>query len=92
MSGAMGVMYMLGLGTKKNLESAYICLTEAAERGNVYAMGQLVGFFYRSKLYMNAVQLARRFVSCHAQTINLMSCSQRSPPIFQCCGFFTCGR
>merc|ERR1719394_148461 len=34
--GALGVMYMFGLGVKKDPDAAYICLKEASERGNVY--------------------------------------------------------
>ena len=59
-TGAMGVMYMLGLGTGKDYDSAFVCLREAAEGGNVYAMGNLVGYYYKRKLYTKAVQLANR--------------------------------
>ena len=59
-TGAMGVMYMLGLGTGRDYDSAFVCLREAAERGNVYAMGNLVGYYYKRKLYTKAVQLASR--------------------------------
>jgi len=55
--GALGVMHMLGLGTKKDSDAAYICLKEAAERGNVYAMGNLVQLFYKGKLYTKACDL-----------------------------------
>lgn len=55
--GALGVMYLLGLGIKKDLDAAYTCLKEAAERGNVYAMGNLVFLYYKSKLYTKACGL-----------------------------------
>ena len=56
-AGSLGVMYMLGLGCKKDTDAAYICLKEASERGNVYAMGNLVTLFYKSKLYTKACDL-----------------------------------
>ena len=59
-AGALGVMYLHGLGTKKDINSAFICLREAADRGNIYAMGNLAAYYYRRKLYGRAVQLAAR--------------------------------
>ena len=61
-SGAMGVMYLNGLGTKKDPNSAFICLRESAERGNVYAMGNLVAYYYRCKLHTKTMELAARLV------------------------------
>ncbi|KAK7488339.1 hypothetical protein BaRGS_00020498 [Batillaria attramentaria] len=58
--GALGVMYEYGIGVKKNTDSAYICLKDAADRGNVYAMGNLVSLFYRRKLYTKAADLASK--------------------------------
>ncbi len=58
--GAMGVMYLHGLGTKPNVDSAFTCLRHAAERGNVYAMGNLVAYYYKRKLYTKTVELAAR--------------------------------
>lgn len=56
--GALGVMYMNGLGTRKDIESAFTCFREAAKRGNVYAAGHLVAYYYRHRLYTKAVELA----------------------------------
>jgi TPR repeat protein len=53
-------MYQNGLGCKKDMNSAFICLREAAERGNVYAMGHLVAYYYKRKLYTKTVELAAR--------------------------------
>ncbi|CAK8698292.1 unnamed protein product [Clavelina lepadiformis] len=61
--GVLGVMYMEGHGITKDESSAYECLKEAAERGNVYAQGRLVQLFYRKKLYTKASDLARRVVA-----------------------------
>ncbi len=58
--GALGVMFLNGLGCKKNIDSAIICLREAAERGNVYAMGNLASYYYKQKLFTKAVELAAR--------------------------------
>jgi len=55
--GALGVMYIFGLGVNKNIESAFECLKEAADRGNVYAMGNLVALYYERKLFTKASDL-----------------------------------
>lgn len=55
--GALGVMYMFGLGISKKIESAFECLKEAADRGNVYAMGNLVALYYERKLFTKASDL-----------------------------------
>jgi len=54
------MMYMDGLGVKKNMKSALICLKDASRRGNVYAMGQLVAYYYNYRLYTMAAELASR--------------------------------
>ena len=56
-------MYMEGLGIQKSESSAYECLKEAAERGNVYAQGRLVQLYYKKKLFTKASDLAHRYVS-----------------------------
>ena len=56
-------MYLNGLGTKRNEDSGFFCLKEAAKRGNIYAMGQLVAFYYRRKFYMKTTETAARFES-----------------------------
>ncbi|XP_045189586.2 LRP2-binding protein-like isoform X2 [Mercenaria mercenaria] len=58
--GALGIMYEYGIGTRRNTDSAYICLKGASDRGNVYAMGNLVAHYYRRKLYTKAADLASR--------------------------------
>ncbi|CAE1166475.1 LRP2-binding protein [Acanthosepion pharaonis] len=58
--GALGVMYKFGIGVHKNKESAFICLKEAANRGNVYAMGILVCHYYDCKMFTNAVHLGSK--------------------------------
>ncbi|KAH3789784.1 LRP2-binding protein-like isoform X2 [Dreissena polymorpha] len=58
--GALGVMYEYGVGARRDTDSAYVCLKGAADRGNVYAMGNLVAHYYRRKLYTKAADLASR--------------------------------
>lgn len=58
--GALGVMYEYGIGVKSDADASNACLKEAAERGNVYAMGNLVAQYYRRKLYTKASDLAAR--------------------------------
>ncbi|KAL8615817.1 hypothetical protein ACOMHN_048525 [Nucella lapillus] len=58
--GALGVMYLYGLGVKKDTDAAYICLKDAADRGNVYAMGNLISLFYQRKLFTKAADLASK--------------------------------
>ncbi|KAM4050384.1 LRP2-binding protein isoform 1-T3 [Anomaloglossus baeobatrachus] len=60
--GALGVMYLHGLGIRRNLQFALECLKEAAERGNVYAQGHLVRHYYDRKLYTMAAQLAKKIL------------------------------
>ncbi|KAJ8416530.1 hypothetical protein AAFF_G00358180 [Aldrovandia affinis] len=58
--GALGVMYLYGMGTRQDYQSALLCLMEASERGNVYAQGHLVGYYYYRKLFSKAAILAKR--------------------------------
>ena len=62
-------MYMYGLGTRQDPNSAFICLREAAERGNVYAMGNLVAYYYKRKLHTKTMELAARLETIHFQNI-----------------------
>ena len=55
-------MYLEGFGVKKNLDKAFICLKDATRRGNVYAMGHLIAYYYQNKLYTKAMELAARYV------------------------------
>ena len=58
--GALGVMYLMGLGTKVDPGSAFVCLREATERGNIYAMGNLISYYFKRKLYTKTTDLAAR--------------------------------
>ncbi|KAM8940433.1 LRP2-binding protein isoform 2-T2 [Pelodytes ibericus] len=60
--GVLGVMYLTGQGTKKNLQFASECLKEAAERGNTYAQGYLVAYYYHMKFYTLAAELAKKII------------------------------
>uniref|UniRef100_A0A8B9S1D1 LRP2-binding protein n=1 Tax=Accipiter nisus TaxID=211598 RepID=A0A8B9S1D1_9AVES len=57
--GALGVMYLYGQGIRRNTKSALECLREAAERGNIYAQGHLVEYYYNRKFYSTAVAVAK---------------------------------
>ncbi|KAG5844998.1 hypothetical protein ANANG_G00134110 [Anguilla anguilla] len=71
--GALGVMYLYGLGIQKDHQSALLCLKEASERGNVYATGHLVAFYYSRKLYSNATALAKRISEYGAEDIGAIA-------------------
>ncbi|CAM4618340.1 unnamed protein product [Leuciscus chuanchicus] len=58
--GALGVMYLYGLGVQKDPDSALFCLKASAERGNVYAQGHLTACYYQRKLYSRAAALGER--------------------------------
>ncbi|VDI29680.1 Hypothetical predicted protein [Mytilus galloprovincialis] len=58
-------MYEFGIGVKQDMDSAYVCLKKASDLGNVYAMGNLVGHYYRRKLYTKAADLASRVAQFH---------------------------
>ncbi|CAF0892202.1 unnamed protein product [Didymodactylos carnosus] len=60
--GAVGSMYLFGLGTKQSLDRAVNYLRDAAERGNVYAMGLLTYCYYTKKLYTKATDLAQKLI------------------------------
>ena len=58
--GALGVMYENGIGCKRDTDAGYVCLKEASDRGNVYAMGNLIAHYYRRKLFSKSSALALR--------------------------------
>ncbi|NXU55569.1 LR2BP protein, partial [Turnix velox] len=57
--GALGVMYLYGQGIRRDTKAALECLREAAKRGNVYAQGHLVEYYYKRKFYSTAAALAK---------------------------------
>lgn len=56
--GALGVMYYTGGGTDADRELAFKCLCEASERGSLYAQGNLVVYYYESRLFTRAAHCA----------------------------------
>ncbi|KAM4815345.1 LOW QUALITY PROTEIN: LRP2-binding protein-like [Thomomys bottae] len=58
--GALGLMYFYGQGICQNTEAALHCLREAAERGNVYAQGILVEYYYKMKFFTKCVTFSKR--------------------------------
>ncbi|XP_006882305.1 PREDICTED: LRP2-binding protein [Elephantulus edwardii] len=57
---ALGLMYFYGHGIRQNTEAALQCLREAAERGNVYAQGNLVEYYYKMKFFTKCVMFSKR--------------------------------
>lgn len=53
-------MYFYGQGIRKDPEAALQCLREAAERGNVYAQGHLVEYYYKMKFFTKCVAFSKR--------------------------------
>uniref|UniRef100_A0A2K6GHG0 LRP2-binding protein n=2 Tax=Propithecus coquereli TaxID=379532 RepID=A0A2K6GHG0_PROCO len=58
--GALGLMYFYGQGIRQDTEAALHCLREAAERGNVYAQGNLVQYYYKMKFFTKCVAFSKR--------------------------------
>ncbi|KAM6221970.1 LRP2-binding protein isoform 1-T1 [Rhynchocyon petersi] len=58
--GALGLMYLYGHGIRQDTEAALHCLREAAERGNVYAQGNLVEYYYKMKFFTKCVTFSKR--------------------------------
>ncbi|XP_044912770.1 LRP2-binding protein isoform X5 [Felis catus] len=58
--GALGLMYFYGQGIRQDPEAALQCLREAAERGNVYAQGNLVEYYYKMKFFTKCVTFSKR--------------------------------
>ncbi|XP_005095624.1 LRP2-binding protein [Aplysia californica] len=80
--GALGVMYMFGLGVRKDNDAAYICLKEASERGNVYAMGNLVALFYKSKLYTKACDLGYKVSQLSEEDVPVLAAETDCLPLY----------
>lgn len=58
--GALGLMYFYGQGIRQDTDAALHCLREAAERGNVYAQGILVEYYYKMKFFTKCVSFSKR--------------------------------
>ncbi|XP_062991519.1 LRP2-binding protein [Elgaria multicarinata webbii] len=58
--GILGLMYLYGHGVPQNLKAALECLNQASDRGNVYAKGHLVEYYYRRKFFTKAAEFAKR--------------------------------
>ncbi|XP_037382270.1 LRP2-binding protein isoform X2 [Talpa occidentalis] len=58
--GALGIMYLYGQGIRQDTEAALHCLREAAERGNVYAQGTLVEYYYKMKFFTKCFAFSKR--------------------------------
>ncbi|ESO04642.1 hypothetical protein HELRODRAFT_78931 [Helobdella robusta] len=60
--GALGTMYLHGMGVKENEEKGYQYLKEASTKGNLYAKGNLINYYYLRMLYTKAGELATTMV------------------------------
>ncbi|XP_030048511.1 LRP2-binding protein [Microcaecilia unicolor] len=78
--GALGVMYLHGLGVRKDMESAVGCLKQASERGNVYAQGYLVSYYYKRKMFITTVELATRLA--HYEDIAMIAKKTECIPMY----------
>ncbi|XP_034298802.1 LRP2-binding protein isoform X5 [Pantherophis guttatus] len=58
--GILGIMYLHGHGIRHNLKAALECLNQASDRGNVYAKGHLVEYYYKRKCFIKAAEFAKR--------------------------------
>ncbi|KAK9398949.1 LRP2-binding protein [Crotalus adamanteus] len=58
--GILGIMYLHGHGIHQNLKAALECLNQASHRGNVYAKGHLVEYYYKRKFFIKAAEFAKR--------------------------------
>jgi len=58
----LGVMYEHGIGVMKNQEFSFKCFKSAAEKGNIFAMGNLALQYFRFKMFRNSFDVARRWV------------------------------
>ncbi|XP_059152970.1 LRP2-binding protein-like [Physella acuta] len=80
--GALGVMYLYGIGVKKDMDAAYICLKEASKRGNVYAMGNLVTLYYKSKLYTKACDLGYKTAQLNEEDVPVLATDTDCLPLY----------
>ncbi|XP_074131034.1 LRP2-binding protein isoform X1 [Sminthopsis crassicaudata] len=66
--GALGLMYFYGQGIHQDIDAALQCLRQAADRGNVYAQGNLVEYYYKMKFFTKCVAFSKRISEydiCH---------------------------
>ncbi|GIY58383.1 LRP2-binding protein [Caerostris extrusa] len=73
--GAIGVMYLYGIGIEENLQLAYHHLTSAAVLGNTYAKGYLAAYYYKRQMYDRAIIVGRELAA--VQDYSLLAKSQR---------------
>ncbi|GFS31034.1 LRP2-binding protein, partial [Nephila pilipes] len=57
--GALGIMYLFGIGIDQDLQLAYHHLTSAAAQGNTYAKGYLAAYYYKRQIYGRTISLGR---------------------------------
>ncbi|KAM6149407.1 LRP2-binding protein isoform 2-T2 [Erethizon dorsatum] len=71
--GALGLMYFYGEGIHQDTDAALQCLREAAERGNIYAQGNLVEYYYKMKFYTKCVTFSKRIADYEVHDIPMIA-------------------
>ena len=56
-------MYYCGVGTSPDKELAFKNLCEASEQGSLFAQGNLVVYYYESRLFTRAAHCAWRYLT-----------------------------
>jgi len=59
--GVLGVMYLYGIGCRKNEKSGLFCLKAAAGANNLYALGRLCEYYYKKKLYTHCLAYSKPY-------------------------------
>ena len=62
LSAAVGLLHLKGEGCVKSKEHSLKWLKKSAESGSIYGTGLLAYFYYSSKLYSKAIEIAQRSV------------------------------
>ncbi|XP_043199760.1 LRP2-binding protein-like isoform X2 [Amphibalanus amphitrite] len=71
--GALGVMYLYGLGVRRDLVAARFCLSQAARRGNIYATAQLALLYYRHHFYRHAARFSAHLAQYGAADVDQLA-------------------
>lgn len=58
--GTIGVMYLFGIGVRKNEKSGVYCLKHAASH-NDYALGRLCEYYYKKKMFSHCLEFSKEY-------------------------------
>jgi len=67
---------------QKNSESAFACFKAAAIRGNIYATGHLIAYYYQNKLFTKALGLAARISQISIESVHEISRESDCLPVY----------